>query len=338
MKKSFWVIASLIFWCLSGFGQESVSAANQFIQSLNQSQKTETIFPFDVEERYNFHFVPKDRRGITFNEMNDQQHKLALALLRSCLSLETYEKTKEIMQLEVVLKALENRKPEDNYRDPGNYHFSIFGNPSNRSIWGWRFEGHHISFNFSFSNKTLVAGTPGFMGSNPAIVLHGPMAGKQVLKKESDQGFALINSLNAIQLKKAVIDTIAFKDILTFNKRSALLGKPEGIRYAELSKLQQSLLLQLINVYVNRYSPDFAERMMQEIKNEGLNNLWFAWAGYTKPEIGKGSYYRVQGPTLVIEYDNTQNNANHVHSVVRDLKNDFGGDLLLDHYKKGHSH
>lgn len=338
MKKAVLLLSVFLFIRLAGFGQESVSTAKRFISLLTEAQKTESVFPFDIEERYNFHFVPMKRRGITFNEMNPQQHKLALELLRSCLGSETFQKTREIMELEIVLKELEKRKPEDNYRDPGNYHFTIFGNPSPSSIWGWRFEGHHISFNFSFNRKTLVSGTPGFMGSNPAIVLNGPMAGKQVLKQESDKGFAVISSLTAVQLKKAIIDTVAFKDILTFDKRKALLGNPEGIRYSELTKVQQSLLLQLISVYVHRFRNDFAEKMMQDIKNEGLDNIWFAWAGHTKAEIGKGSYYRVQGPAIVIEYDNTQNNANHVHSVVRDLKNDFGGDLLLEHYKKGHSH
>ncbi len=338
MKKAFFILSMFIFFRITVFGQESVVTANRFIALLSEAQKTETVFPFDVEERYNFHFVPMKRRGITFNEMNPQQHKLALDLLRSCVGEETFEKTNEIMQLEIVLKELENRKLEDNYRDPGNYHFMIFGNPSSKNIWGWRFEGHHISFNFSFNKKTLVSGTPGFMGSNPAIVLNGPMAGKQVLKNESNRGFTLINSLTASQLKKAIIDTVAYKDILTFNKRKALIGKPEGIRYSELSKVQQSLMLQLISLYVHRYRKDFAEKMLQDIQKEGFDNIWFAWAGYTEPVIGKGSYYRVQGPTIIIEYDNTQNNANHVHSVIRDLKNDFGGDLLLDHYKKGHSH
>lgn len=338
MKKATLLLLTSFFFQLSVFGQETVLYANRFIATLNDAQKAETIFPFDVEERFNFHFVPMKRRGITFNEMNTEQNSLALELLKSCLGEDSFKKTKEIMQLEVVLKELEKRKPEDNYRDPGNYHFTIFGNPSSTSIWGWRFEGHHISFTFSFNKKMLVSGTPGFMGSNPAIVLNGPMAGKQVLKDESDKGFSLIQSLTEIQLKKAIIDTVAFKDILTFDKRKALIGEPEGIKYSELSKAQQLLMLQLIRVYLHRYRHDFAEKMMKDIQKEGLDNIWFAWAGYTKPEIGKGSYYRVQGPTLVIEYDNTQNNANHVHSVVRDLKNDFGGDLLLEHYKKGHSH
>jgi hypothetical protein len=242
------------------------------------------------------------------------------------------------MQLETVLKELEKRKPEDKYRDPGNYHFTIFGTPSSKTIWGWRFEGHHISFNFSFNKKSLVAGTPGFLGSNPAIVLNGPMAGKQVLKNESDRGFSLLNSLTDAQIKKAIIDTVAFADIQTFNKRNAMMGKPVGIRYSELSKEQQSLMVQLMSIYVHRYKPDLAEKMMSDIRKAGLENVWFSWAGHTKPVIGKGAYYRIQGPTIIIEYDNTQNNANHVHSVVRDLMHDFGGDLLLEHYKKGHSH
>ena len=336
MKKAL-LLSMLLFVRFNGFGQEPVLTANRFISLLSEAQKTESVFPFDMEERYNFHFVPKERRGITFNEMNSAQQETAYNLLKSCLGDDTYQKTKDIMQLEIVLKELEKRKPEDKWRDPGNYHFTIFGTPSLKTIWGWRFEGHHISFNFSFDKKTLVAGTPGFLGSNPAIVLSGPMAGKQVLKEESDRGFALLYSLSSSQIKKAIIDTVAFPDIQTLNKRNAMLGKPVGIRYSELSKEQQSLLLQLINTYVHRYKHHLAEKMMADVRKGGLENIWFAWAGYTKPVIGKGAYYRIQGPTIVIEYDNTQNNANHVHSVVRDLKHDFGGDLLLEHYKKGHS-
>ena len=336
MKKAL-LLSMLLFVRFNGFGQEPVLTANRFISLLSEAQKTESVFPFDMEERYNFHFVPKERRGITFNEMNSAQQETAYNLLKSCLGDDTYQKTKDIMQLEIVLKELEKRKPEDKWRDPGNYHFTIFGTPSLKTIWGWRFEGHHISFNFSFDKKTLVAGTPGFLGSNPAIVLSGPMAGKQVLKEESDRGFALLYSLSSSQIKKAIIDTVAFPDIQTLNKRNAMLGKPVGIRYSELSKEQQSLLLQLINTYLHRYKHHLAEKMMADVRKGGLENIWFAWAGYTKPVIGKGAYYRIQGPTIVIEYDNTQNNANHVHSVVRDLKHDFGGDLLLEHYKKGHS-
>ena len=149
---------------------------------LNDEQRKETLFPFDNDERYNYHFVPIERKGITFNEMNENQKKAAFDLLETCLSEETFKKTKDIMQLDQVLKVLEMRKPEDHFRDTGNYHITIFGIPSDKTIWGWRFEGHHISFNFSFLNKSLTSGTPGFLGSNPGIVLSGIKKGTQVLK------------------------------------------------------------------------------------------------------------------------------------------------------------
>ena len=316
--------------------QKSVAAANEFINLLSNQQKMETVFPFDSDERYNFHFVPIERKGITFNEMNDVQKAAAFDLLKTCLGDEAFIKTKEIMQLDQVLKELEMRKPEDHYRDTGNYHISIFGIPSAKTIWGWRFEGHHISFNFSFSKQTLVSGTPGFLGSNPGIVLSGAQKGKQVLKDETENGFKLLRSLTESQLTKTIIDSIAFKDILSFDKRVLLLKNPEGIRYHELTKEQQQIMLQLISLYVHRYTKLFAEDMLKEIHSNGLENLWFAWAGDRNSMMGKGTYYRIQGPTILIEYDNTQNNANHVHSVIRDLKYDFGGDELLEHYKAAH--
>ncbi|MEO7530080.1 MAG: DUF3500 domain-containing protein, partial [Sediminibacterium sp.] len=286
--------------------------------------------------RYNFHFVPKERKGITFNEMNDAQKKAAVALMKSCLSEQAFKKTQEIMQLDLVLKELEKRKPEDHFRDPGNYHFSVFGIPSATTIWGWRFEGHHISFNFSMDKGKFVAATPGFLGSNPAVVLDGPLKGKQVLKAETNEGFALLHSLDQRQLQKAIRDTLAPKDIITFNNRKAVLEGNTGIGYAELSASQKQLMLQLINIYIHRFTQLFADDMLKEIQRAGLENLHFTWLGHTEPGVGHPHYYRVQGPTFIIEYDNTQNNANHVHSVLRDLKHDFGGDELLEHYKTEH--
>ncbi len=337
MKRLLLATSICFLLSVSTQAQNAVTAANRFIAMLDGHQKDSTLFPFDGDERYNYHFVPLRRKGITFHNLNEEQAHAALDLMRSCMSKESFKKVGEIRQLDDVLKVLENRKPEDHYRDPYNYHISIFGIPSDNTIWGWRFEGHHISFNFSFDKQTLTAATPSFLGSNPAIVLSGPEKGKQVLKEETDKGFALLHSLHNIQLQKAVIDTFAFKDILTFDKRSALLGNPAGICYTELTKEQQALMLQLIGTYVHRFTKLFADDMLKEIEKDGLNNLWFAWAGYTKEELGKGAYYRVQGPGIVIEYDNTQNNANHVHSVIRDLKHDFGGDELLEHYKSAHN-
>jgi hypothetical protein len=339
MRPIIFLTTLLFFFTGNIKSQGSVEKANQFISQLNESQKLNTLFPFDGEERYNYHFVPYERKGITFNEMNADQKTAAFDLLKTCLSEAAYNKTKEIMQLENVLIELEKRKPDDHFRDPGNYHISIFGIPSAKTIWGWRFEGHHISFNFSFDKKNLSSGTPAFLGTNPAIVLSGSKKGTQVLKDETDRGFALLNSLSKAQLQKTIIDTVAYKDILSFDKRNAMLGDPAGIKYRDLNKSQQALLLQLVSAYVHRFTTLFADKMLKEIQQAGLDKLWFAWAGHTKPELGNGngSYYRIQGPTILIEYDNTQNNSNHIHSVLRDLKHDFGGDDLLEHYKNDHA-
>ncbi len=336
MKHFVFLVVCFMLFSKNIDAQKSVAAANYFITLLSNPQKMETVFPFDSDERYNYHFVPIERKGITFNEMNELQRSAAFDLLKTCLGDEAFIKTKEIMQLDQVLKVLEMRKAEDHFRDSANYHITIFGIPSAKTIWGWRFEGHHISFNFSFSKQTLISGTPGFMGSNPGIVLSGSQKGKQVLKEETENGFILLRSLTESQLTKTIIDSIAFKDILSFDKRVLMIKNPEGIRYTELTKEQQQLMLQLISLYVHRYTQLFAEDMLKEIQARGLENLWFAWAGDRNSMMGKGTYYRVQGPTILIEYDNTQNNANHVHSVIRDLNHDFGGDELLEHYRTEH--
>jgi Protein of unknown function (DUF3500) len=336
MKKSFFLVFCLIGIVAIASAQTIVKAAQDFIGLLNNEQKNNTLFAFDDAERFNFHFVPMARKGVTFNEMNPTQQAAALKLLSLCASDKAYELSQEIMQLENVLKAIEKRAETDHYRDPGNYHISIFGVPTNHTIWGWRLEGHHQSFNFSFNESQKGVGAPIFLGSNPAIVLEGPVKGKQLLKAETDGGFTLLHALNPDQLQKAIIDTIAFKEILSFDKRNAFIGNPIGLCYAQMTEAQQKLLLDLLQVYVNRNTKLFAKDQMEQIKKDNLNLLYFAWAGATTKTLGKGTYYRIQGPSILIEYDNTQNKANHVHSVLRDLKNDFGGDLLMEHYQQNH--
>jgi len=310
-------------------------AADKFIRTLSGEQKIKAQISFDQDERYNWHFFPKnDRKGIPLKELNATQRNAAMHLLQTALSDTGYEKTKGIIKLEGVLKQLENRSADDTYRDPGQYYFLIFGEPSANTIWSWRFEGHHLSFTFSSENNKLIAATPSFMGSNPAIVLSGPEKGMQVLKDEADLGFEMLHSLNNEQLQKAVFDNNAPNDIITFVSRKALINDPAGITYAELNTSQQKIFFRLLSVYIHRYTKLFAAVMMKEIENAGLKNTRFAWAGSQQP--GKPHYYRIIGPTIIIEYDNSQNNANHVHTVLRDLKNDFGGDELVEHYKKSH--
>ncbi len=310
--------------------------AMTFINSLSEQQRSKTIYTLENEERYNWHFFPKsDRKGIALNELNDGQRKNALALLRSCLSTTGFSKTMDILQLENVLQVLENRSDND-YRNSGKYYVTIFGNPGQMNSWGWRFEGHHISFSFSAMNNKLISGTPGFLGANPAIVPSGPQKGKQALREETEGGFALLHSLTSQQLESAVSKSGSPGEIITFVSRKASIDSDEGISYAAMTQAQRELLMKLIRAYIHRYTKLFADDMMNELTTAGLNNLRFVWAGSQQAD-GKAYYHRIQGPTIIIEFDNSQGNANHIHSVVRDLKNDFGGDALLEHYQKNHS-
>jgi hypothetical protein len=317
--------------------QDMAAKANQFIHLLTKEQQAQSLYPFDTGERYHFSYVPQnDRKGISVNELNTAQRKALFALLSTTLSGETVKKVNDIMQLDAVLKELEHRPENDHYRDPGKYYVTIFGVPAANTIWGWRFEGHHVAFNFSADKNELVAGTPGFLGANPAIVLEGPQKNKEALKAETEQGFDLLRALSPEELQKTIIAAAAPAEIITGASRQAMIAQPAGIRYAELSPANQQRLLDLISLYVHRFTKLFADNMLKEIQQAGMDSLRFAWAGSKEHVLGKPYYYRIQGPTLIIEYDNTQNNANHVHTVVRDLKNDFGGDLLLQHYKSAH--
>ena len=312
---------------------DMAKAAHLFLQNLSEKQKAKIQFGFNEEERFNWNYVPRSRKGLTLNEMTSQQIKDAFALLRSALSDTGFNKTTSIIQLENVLREVENRSVNDTYRDQGNYSFSIFGNPAIDAIWGWRLEGHHVAFNFSSEDNLLVSGTPSFLGSNPAVVLSGSEKGKYILKGETELGFALLHSLKNEQKDKAIISNEAPGEILTAASRHAMINDPKGILYTEMESSQQKIFLQLLSIYIHRYTRSFAQIMMKEIEEAGLNNLRFAWAGDQQPGIGHPHYYRIQGPTIIIEYDNIQNNANHIHTVIRDLKNDFGGDELLKHYK-----
>ena len=326
------------FLMIANVSAQSISdISKSFIATLDATQKPLTLFPFESDERYSFHFFPiDDRKGLPLDKMTEQQKGMVMKLLSSCLTDNTVKKINDIIELENILKVLENRKPDDHFRDPGKYHIAIFGEPGEKNIWGWRFEGHHVSFHFSAQNNTLVAGTPGFLGSNPAIVPEGPQKGKEILKDEKVLALKLLNSLSDEQKKTTIIGGDAPGDIITRIDRKAMIQDPGGISYAQMNSGQRESFLELVNLYVHRYKKSFADNMLKEIKDAGYDNLRFAWAGHTETGIGHPHYYRIVGPTIIIEYDNTQNNANHVHTVVRDLLHDYGGDQLLEHYKKGH--
>ncbi|MDN5203419.1 DUF3500 domain-containing protein [Fulvivirgaceae bacterium BMA10] len=311
-----------------------VEAAQQFLTSLEDNQKKKAYFNFKEEERYNWHFIPKTRKGLSFEEMDPTQRKKLTELLRTGLSAKGYDKARAIMNLELVLREIEGRGDNDRRRHPELYYLAIFGSPSNETPWGWRFEGHHLSLNFTFV-KGEASVTPAFIGANPAKVRSGKWKGTQVLKEEEDLARALINTLTTDQRKKAIFDVKAPQDIITGVARKAELKKMSGLPLSDMNSSQKELLLQLLNVYLGNIEEDIALKRLKSIKDHNIALLHFAWAGST--EVGKPHYYRIHGPSILIEYDNTQNDANHIHTVFRDYENDFGEDLLHKHYKE-HDH
>jgi hypothetical protein len=266
--------------------------------------------------------------------MNQSQRESAHDLLKAGLSQRGYMTATQIMQLESVLAAIEAAQPPGGnrfVRDPERYFFSIFGTPSTRGAWGWRVEGHHMSLHFTVANGTLVAGSPSFFGSNPAEVRSGPKKGTRVLGPEEDAARAVVGSLDASQREKAIINTTAPNDIVTMASVKVDPLSPVGIPASALTTDQRALLRKLIDVYTGYMADDIAADRLARIEKAGWDKIAFAWAGSL--ERGQKHYYRVQGPTFLIEYDNTQNDANHIHSVWRDFNGDFGEDLLREHLR-----
>ena len=310
-------------------------AAGKFLDTLTTEEQRRIIFPVESEERKNWHYVPRERKGIPWKEMNGIQRKLAHALIAGGLSRTGYTKAMSIMALESILKQIEGAGSRFE-RDPDLYYMTFFGIPSEEAPWGWRLEGHHISINYLVAPGKRIACTPNFFGANPAQVPPGyPLADLRVLSTEEDLARSLLDSLTDIQLGTAVIGTDAPPDILTRADAHVRPEKPVGLPASDMNTTQQELLIHLLSDYFHRMPEDVAAGRMDRVEKEGEKYIHFAWAG--SRERKRPHYYRVQGPSFLIEYDNTQNNANHIHSVWRDLRDDWGEDLLRNHYKESHS-
>jgi Protein of unknown function (DUF3500) len=305
--------------------------ANRFLAALSPEQRNKATFPFADDERMDWHYIPKERKGLTLREMSPYQKHLATALLASGLSQTAYIKAVTIMSLEDVLKTMENDSGER--RNPEKYHFTIFGTPSDSGTWGWRVEGHHLSQNYTVANGQVVDG-PSFFGSNPAEVRQGPRKGLRVLSAEDDMGFEVLRTLDEPMRKVAIVDAKAYADILSAaNRKAALAGQPSGLQASKMNAKQFEALRALTELYARNLPDDLAQRRMDQIDAAG-RNAYFAWAGGVNP--GDPHYYRVQTASFLIEMDDTQDGANHIHSVWRDLRDDFGGDLLRAHYETSH--
>jgi len=316
------------------------SAAASFLGSLSPEQRQKAAFAFDSDERMHWHFIPTDafpRKGLTLKEMNESQREHVRGLLKAGLSQRGYLTATQIMDLETLLGQIERRTRasgrgvENMVRDPERYFVSVFGTPSARTTWGWRVEGHHVSLQFTIVNGTLVANSPFFFGSNPAEVREGPQTGLRILAQREDTARALVTALDQTQRGRAVIQNVALNDIITENKVKVDPLAPAGLEASAMTPAQRDLLMKVVEAYTGAMADDIAAERTAQLKKAGLDKIAFAWAG--ELERGKKHYYRVQGPTFLIEYDNTQNNGNHIHSVWRDFDGDFGRDLLREHLR-----
>jgi hypothetical protein len=306
-------------------------AAESFLNSLSPEQRKTAHFPFEDGERYDWHYIPRGRSGLALRDISVDQQALALAFLKVGLSQRGYWKATTIMKLEAVLREIETFNLD---RDPGKYFFSFFGLPSENGNWGWRVEGHHLSLNFTIVNGHLFATAPRFLGANPAKVAAGELSGVRTLADEEDLARKLLNSLDAEQKRKAVFREQAYRDIVTGSDEMVSPLEPVGISAAELDGAQTDLLARLIDEYVLTLPPEIARQRIEAIRSSVMDQIHFGWAGGTQP--GRPHYYHIQGATFMIEYDNVQNGANHIHTVWRDFAGDFGRDLLREHYRTAH--
>jgi hypothetical protein len=311
----------------------AAAAASAFLKSLPPDLRSAASFPLDSPERLAWHYIPKDRVGVSLLKLDDPQSEFLGPLLATALSPEGLLEARGVMKHENILRRVETEAGVANAsrRDPGLYYTAIFGKPSDDAPWAWRFEGHHLSINVTQLPGEAPVVAPVFMGANPARVLTGPNAGFRLLAAEEDLGRELIKLLPADRRQVAMIQDTAFADIVTKNDPKVQPLELAGLAAAAMSAEEQAQLRRLVELYVGRVTSAAAKDALARLDRAGFGKVRFAWAGGIEP--GQPHYYRIHGPTLLIEYDDTQNDANHIHTVYRDLDRDFGGDALRAHYR-----
>ena len=320
----------------------AAAAARGLLDALPDSARATATRPFEHPQRTEFYFVPTPHFGLPLWQMNEPQQGRVQELLRTALGPEGLTKARGIIANEPVLGALEaerraqGRPGVPNWRrDSTLYYTLVFGTPAPDSVWGWRFEGHHLSVNVTRVGREPQVVAPVFMGANPARVPSGPKAGSRLLAAEEDEARALIKMLSAERRARAIFAAQALPEIVTNNDPTVKPMEFQGLPASEMSDAERAQLRRLLAVYAARLTPAAARDQLERIERAGFGRVHFGWAGGV--ESGDPHYYRIHGPTVLVEYDDTQNDANHIHTVWRDLERDFGGDLLRAHYAK-HRH
>lgn len=348
MTKNAWIRVATLLLCAAGITvayeqlkteDAMVRAAQNLLASLNEEQKAKAILAFNDQKRVSWHFVPDGgyentykhgRPGLTYKEMVPPQRRLADALLSASLSRAGFIKATTIMSLEEILRTTE--QDTTGRRDTDRYYYCFFGEPSTTGTWGLRVEGHHVSLSFTMKEGELIGTSPAFFGANPHQVREGLRTGLRALAREEDLARNLMKSLSEEQRKQALIDDAAYRDIVTgVALRAELEGAPRGLQASKMSGRQAEALMNVIAEYAANVPADIAAKRLTAVEDTPRDQIYFAWAGNIEP--GHGDYYRVQGPGFLIEYDNTQGRNNHSHTVWRDLKSDFGLDVLALHHR-----
>ena len=303
------------------------AAVEQLLGALPEKSRAQAMRPFEDRDRTDWHYTPRSRNGIPLKDLDKAGRDAVHGLLRLALSASGYRKVVNIIELELVLREIETIGW---LRDPERYHLTVYGKPDRAQRWGWRFEGHHISLNFTLAGDKMMVDTPSFLGANPATVTKGAKKGFRALGEEHDAGWALFDSLNDAQRREAIVSERTYGDIVTANRERVEPLEKTGILAAKLDEKQRELLWKIIETYANSFEPGLAAARLARAKQGGIETIRFGWAG--SAARGKPHYYRVQGVHFLIEYDASQNDGNHIHTVWRDFTGDFGRDLLRDHH------
>ena len=318
--------------------REIRAAVSAWLEGLDADRRSRATFPFDSGERFAWQYTPGPRAGLAIRDMDAEQRAAAVSIVRASLSPRGAAEVEAIIALETVLGELERASGRAGLhrRDPELYWFAVFGAADDEAAWSWRIGGHHIAIHLTLAGGRVVGSAPSFLGANPAVGPSGPTAGARALTGEEEIARALLAGLTERQRQTAIVDDVAPADILSGNgARAVMTSIPTGIRYADLDGRGRDALERLVRHYLGRARREIEAAEWDRIRSAGLDDVTFAWAG--SEVAGHGHYYAVRGPGFLVEYDNTQNGANHIHAVWRDLANDWGEDLLAGHYAAAHT-
>jgi len=317
-----------------------VSAGTAFLSALDDDSRKSASFAFEDDERFDLRLAPFLLDGLMLSDMNPEQQLAARDLLAVGLSPHGLAKVETIMSLEDEVLELDARGWTPRWvaaimRDPEGYDFAVFGDPDPAAPWGLRIEGHHLSLNYTLVPGATPAATPLFLGGQPREVPSDmARAGLRVLANEEDRARDLLGALDPDQRERALMPFRADREWFVGEGRKVDAPEPRGIPHGDLNPTQRKLLDALIDAYLDNLAREIAAAKRLAIDRAGRETIRFAWAGSEVP--GQSHYYRVQGPSFLVEFDNSERDADHIHAVWRDFDGDFGLDLLAEHYAAEH--